>query len=1383
MFGWLDPDTKNNMADQLTSESKDLFFKIADQFTKINTRTPINLTALRTEVEELTKRATALKMSLPYDLPQFLDKLATAIIDATSASSSSASSVSAKSVAVKCDQFNGEFFSDWLKTFENFLFLNNIPETLKCRYLLQYIGNEYARKLRRAVKNAEDVQYAELRAAAVLRFARIDTFAANVALMGRIQMQGESVQDFAVELQNIVESCGLSESEENTMLKNRFASGLRNDKIKIEVYSKKPTTFTEAVEIAASAELMLKGVAASSASSSSSAAAANSLSSGKKKKKNFKPFKPNQTATNNPPKSRKPSGEVSAEGKKKVTCFKCGKQGHYANKCWSKPNAQANSSQLGNEIGNLSINSVVSKIVSNFLVAGREIALEIDTGAPVNILKDQTFRELKLAGVKLEPFSTSVSSASGHSMEIMGKLSLELAKGNRKGVTEFLVSKAAKTDLLGVPGLDVMFQGWRHQFLNIVTTGETEFRDMLKKKFASVFDGDISQPIKGVEVVLNTREGARPVFHKAYNVPLRLRESVESGIRGMLSERILEPVAASDWASPMVCVKKPDGSYRLCIDPSKTVNPVLTNDFYPLPRIDELIAEIAGKKWYARLDLTKAYQQLVVHSDSRSLLVVNTIKGLFRYCRLPFGIKTAAGIFQREIEKILGKFSFLRIYIDDIVIFADSVEELKTRVELVLATLSNFNFKLNLVKSSFLREEIQILGHVVSAEGVKPSPDKVKAIVNARRPTDLTTLKSFLGAINYYSKFLPNLNIRLTPMFALLEKGKRFEWTSSMQEAFEICKQLMSEDILLSPFDPTKEVRVTVDACDDGLGGVLNIVVDGVERPIQFVSRKLTPTEKNYPILHREALAVIWAIEKFHSFLFGKEFKVFTDHEPLVSVFKKSDLSVVAKRLQRYVLRVQPYEFSIHYRPGKQNVMADFCSRFPDESEDTSEVREELQINCLEKTSEMKINLDLIKRETSKDEDLSTLKDSILKGSKLSREKLKAYSKFWDGLSVEQGVITYQGRVLIPTSIRNKMLELLHSRHLGMIRTKTLARNYTFWLGMNRDIETMIRHCSICQEASRADGVKQFLPWQPAVAPFERIHLDFLDYEGHKFFVMVDAFTQWIEIRLMKKTDLESLKKVLNEIFNTFGDPGTIVCDNGPPFSATGFEDYCRTREISLVHSPAYHPQSNGLAERAVRTFKEQMGKINRELGNVPILLRVERFLYDYRHSPTSSGDSPASRVFTFKPRTGLSKLFEKIRLDKTIQTNQEEPERTGQKSTKNPKHTPPTPKGKRFQVGSKVWYRTRDGVRTLCVVKQKRSQMTYLIKGEDRTRLAHQNQLMEYFPPIMNRPLATECNSEGRPNAERVQTPARSTPEPRARPRRRRKPTELYQAVDWRRK
>lgn len=319
---------------------------------------------------------------------------------------------------------------------------------------------------------------------------------------------------------------------------------------------------------------------------------------------------------------------------------------------------------------------------------------------------------------------------------------------------------------------------------------------------------------------------------------------MDEEIDRLLKEGIVTPVKYSEWAAPVVPILKPDGSVRLCGDYKLTVNTVSSLEQYPIPRVDDLFAALAKGKQFSKLDMSHAYQQILMDNDSKKYLTVNTHRGLFTYNRLPFGVASAPAIFQRTMESLLCGIPLVAVYLDDILVSGvDKADHLKN-LDTVLTKLKEAGLRLRRDKCTFLQDEVEYLGYRVDAQGLHPVKKKVKAIQDAPAPTNVTELKSFLGLLNYYNKFLPNLATLLAPLHELLRHDVSWKWNKEQEAAFKKAKDLLNTSDVLVHYSADRELVLSCDASPYGVGAVLSHVMeDGSERPIGFVSRTLQPAE------------------------------------------------------------------------------------------------------------------------------------------------------------------------------------------------------------------------------------------------------------------------------------------------------------------------------------------------------------------------------------------------------------------------------------------------------------------------------------------------------------------------------------------------------------
>ena len=421
-----------------------------------------------------------------------------------------------------------------------------------------------------------------------------------------------------------------------------------------------------------------------------------------------------------------------------------------------------------------------------------------------------------------------------------------------------------KATLLGRNWLQHVKLTWKEIFK--VQTVEELDQDQLKEilaKYEAVFDGKLGQ-VKGTYATLYVDLEAKLRYFKPRSVPYTLKKKIEDELGRLEKEGTISPVDFSEWVTPIVPILKSDPSVCISGDYKVTINPVTKLDNYPIPKTEDLYATLGGGESYTKLDLSQAYQQLLLDEKSRNFTTINTHKGLFRYNRLCYGLKSALGIFQRAMKSILQGIGNVIIRINDILLTGTTRRKHLETLEEVLNRLEKFGIRLNREKCKFLVPEVLYLGHLVNREGIKPSEEKVKSINKVPRPTSVKELQAFWGMINYYAQYIPNISNILAPSHQLLKKEAKWEWTSKQEQAWEEAKEQLNSPKVLVHFDPSKAVTVACDASPYGVGTVLShIMEDGSERPIAFISRTLAPAEKNYSQIDKEALAVVFGVKRF----------------------------------------------------------------------------------------------------------------------------------------------------------------------------------------------------------------------------------------------------------------------------------------------------------------------------------------------------------------------------------------------------------------------------------------------------------------------------------------------------------------------------------------
>ena len=371
---------------------------------------------------------------------------------------------------------------------------------------------------------------------------------------------------------------------------------------------------------------------------------------------------------------------------------------------------------------------------------------------------------------------------------------------------------------------------WRS--IKAVNTPEDGSLNYLLDKFSDVFTGKLGT-IKSFSAKVSLKAGEEPKFFKPRSVPYAVKGAIDEELDHLEQQGILEKVTHSEWATPVVAVPKSDGRYRICGDFKVTLNV----DQYPLPKVEDLLATLAGGRKFTKLDLSQAYLQLELHPEARQYCIITTHRGLYQFTCLPFGISSAPAIFQKVMDTILQGAPQALCFIDDILITGSSEEEQVKNLEEVFCRLQAHGVQLKKEKCSFMKDSVEYLGHRVDANGIHATPEKIAAIVNTPLPQNLQQLRSFLGLLNYYRKFLPNLAAIVQPLNELLQNEKKWIWSSKCTQAVQTAKQLLTASNILTHYDPTLPLKLAADASQYGLGAVISHVLpSGEEKLIAFAS-------------------------------------------------------------------------------------------------------------------------------------------------------------------------------------------------------------------------------------------------------------------------------------------------------------------------------------------------------------------------------------------------------------------------------------------------------------------------------------------------------------------------------------------------------------------
>ena len=423
---------------------------------------------------------------------------------------------------------------------------------------------------------------------------------------------------------------------------------------------------------------------------------------------------------------------------------------------------------------------------------------------------------------------------------------------------------------------------------------------------------------------------SRPLRQQPYASAWKERELINEQVEKMLDRGIIEK-STSPWVSPVVLVKKKDGSWRFCVD-YRRLNAITTKDVYPLPRIEEALARLEGSAYFSIMDLESGYWQVPIRTEDKMKTAFITADGLYQFKVMPFGLCSAPATFQRMMDAVLAGYRWHHclVYLDDIIVFSATLDEHVERLHNILECIRTAGLKVKLTKCDFAKAELHALGHVVSGKGVSPDPQKIRAVVDFPRPDHAATVterlsvaRSFVGLCSYYRRFVENFAGIARPLHDYINSKAKVVWTGRETLSFEALKESLVKATTLAFPDHELPFEIHPDACEYGIGAALVQRNEETERPIAFASRLLSQAEKNDSITEKECLAMVWAFEKFHSYVWGAEVKVVTDHHALCWLTSKRNL---AGRLARWSLVIQNYAPRIVYKSGRLHADADAVS-------------------------------------------------------------------------------------------------------------------------------------------------------------------------------------------------------------------------------------------------------------------------------------------------------------------------------------------------------------------------------------------------------------------------------------------------------------------------
>ena len=781
----------------------------------------------------------------------------------------------------------------------------------------------------------------------------------------------------------------------------------------------------------------------------------------------------------------------------------------------------------------------------------------------------------------------------------------------------------------------------------------------------------------------------KPFKEKYRRIPPAMIEEVRDHLQNMVEAGVIQ-TSSSPYASAALFVRKPNGELRFVTDYRRLNQNTITDSHY-LPRIDDTFDRLAGASWFSTVDLKSGYWQLDMHPDDRHYTAFTAgCLGFYEWLRLPMGLVNSAATFQRVMERVMGSLNLQTclLYLDDIIIFSDTWENHIQRLDQVLSRLEEAGLKLKPSKCCLFQREIKYLGHILSEDGIATDPTKIEKVQNWPIPTERHQLHRFLAFCGYYRRFIQNFSKLAFPLQKLLRgvpedkkvkrKGKlkskivypAFEWTGDQQTAFDELKAAMTTTPVLAFADFNKPFTLQVDASSRGLGAVLSQSVDGKLHPIAFASRSLTPAESRYPAHKLEFLALKWSItEKFYDYLYGAQFEVFTDNNPLTYVMTSAKLDATGLR---WVAALSSFNFSLKYCPGKKNTVADALSRMEDlvtlSDDDVKAIcngagKDELVSTLCLSSQVLPDYVPSIQgsppnwSKRQMDDDIIKTVIKALQDDKLDSDHPEVH-QLWrqcKRLKIEKNALyrthIHQGskvkQLVLPTLYRKEALRMLHDDmgHFGRDRVMDLLRSRFYWPFMKDDVSVYVSECENCLKRKKQEPIAELVTITTS-SPMELVSMDFLCLESSvggysNILVLTDHFTRYAMATPTRNQLAKTTAKALVDLFvNHYGMPQRLHSDKGANFVGKVITEMCKLLGIDRSTTSPYHPMGNGQCEK----FNSSLLSM---LGTLPATKKsrwveyVKPLVHAYNCTKNSvTGYSPFQLMFGRTPRLPIDDAF-----------------------------------------------------------------------------------------------------------------------------------------------
>lgn len=859
---------------------------------------------------------------------------------------------------------------------------------------------------------------------------------------------------------------------------------------------------------------------------------------------------------------------------------------------------------------------------ANVLIFNESLYGLLDSGASVSVLGKDSMKFVERHHLPIKSFISSVCTADGSKQKVIGYCEVLITyKGVTKPINLYIVPSLSQTLYLG---LDF----WRSFALapsiippiDSIELGETDKCDTSFHVLSSHEKLQLDQVIQdfpsfekiglGCTSLLehNIDTGnANPIKCRHYPLSPPRQAEVYQELDRLLQMGVIEE-SNSPWCFPIVNVRKP-GKIRLCLD-SRKLNEITKKDSYPLPHINGLLSRLKDTYYISGIDLKDAFFQIrLTESSKEKTAFAVPGRPLYQFRVMPFGLCNGPQTMSRLMDRVIpSRFrDNVFIYLDDLLVCSATFEEHLLLLREVAKCLRNAGLTINIAKSKFCQNEIKYLGYRIGNGCLKVDPEKVSAIVNFPLPKTPRQMRRFIGMANWYRTFIPNFADLAGPLTDSL-RGKKtaISITPQIAESFEKLKVALATAPVLAQPDFSREFVVQCDASRVGVGGVLYQIDDnGNERPISFVSKKLSGAQRNYTVTELECLAAVFSVMKFRPYIEGSHFKIVTDHSSLRWLMSQRDLS---GRLARWSLKLQSFDFVIEHRKGTLNVVPDTLSRVDLDELQINKSFPEIPLTSLDLNSEEYTQL---RRNISDNIDM-------LPDLRIAENVVQKRVKFRHSLDDDEEGLW---RIWLPKSLHQEAIKTAHDIccHGGYFKTLSRLREKYYWPSMTRDVKLFVSQCDDCKLIKPPNQILRPPMGEAFITtrPFQRIYCDFLGpypstkLKNTRIFIAIDHFTKFIFLKPLKSaTTLNVIDFLDNYLFNTFGIPQYLHSDNGKQFISKDFSDFLHLYGITHIKTGLYSPQANA-SERA-----------NRE-----IISKIRYYLKDETHH--QNWDKCINRILT----------------------------------------------------------------------------------------------------------------------------------------------------------